>query len=252
MGLFRKLLGREPGWTETWSVYPGEVDEHLAMYHVDLGAVDAAPVPKLPVRVDVEFDYRGDGASGMPGDRELVDIRGLEEAVRKAMSALGGAYVGRVLTGNTGHMVGYLPSPDQKPQFDSPVALTPRLTLTPDPAWSGVRDELAPDEWQRNLILDMQVVASLEEHGDHLETQREVEHLAYFPEEPMAQTAARELADADFAATVERDDEGGYAVQAIRVDAVVPPAIHGVTWLVRQVVERHGGVYDGWGCIAQS
>jgi hypothetical protein len=251
MGLFRKLLGREPNWTETWSVYPGEVDESLAMYHVDLGAIDAAPVPRLPVRVDVEFDYHGDGASGMPADPELVDIRGLEEAVRKAMSALGGAYVGRVLTRNTGHMVGYLPRPDQKPQFDSPVALSPRLTLTPDPAWSGVRDDLAPDEWQRNLIEDMRVVQSLESHGDHLDTPREVEHLAYFSEESTAQDAAAELAAADFAATVERDDEGGFALQAIRVDAVVPPAIHGVTWLVRQIVERHDGVYDGWGCIAQ-
>src|SRR4051794_32681885 len=217
MGLFRKLLGREPGWTEAWSVYPGEVDEHLAMYHVDLGAVDAAPVAKLPVRVDVEFDYHGDGASGMPADPELVDIRSLEEAVRHAMSALGGAYIGRVLTGNTGHMVGYLPRPDLKPRFDSPDGLSPRLTVSPDPAWTGVRDDLAPDEWQRNLIDDMRVVGSLEEHGDHFEVPREIEHLAYFPDESMAQKAAQELADADFAATVERDDEGGYALQAIRV-----------------------------------
>ncbi len=85
-------------------------DDRLAMYSIDLGAVDAAPVPRLPVRLDVEFTYAGDGASGMPADAELVD----DPLPRRTWStrrcaALGGAYVGRVRHGQHGPMTGYLP-----------------------------------------------------------------------------------------------------------------------------------------------
>jgi len=251
MGLFRKLLGREPAWTERWSIYPSEVGDRLTMYNIDLGAVDAAPVAKLPVRLDVELTYDGDGASGMPRDEELVEIRTLEDAVDKAMRALGGAYVGRVLTDNTCRMTGYLPESAKAPEIPAGPSLRPRLTLTPDPAWSVVRDELAPDPWQRNVIDDLQVIQQLQAHDDRLDVPREVEFIAYFAEAERAEVAGEELRGDGFATTVEPDDEGGFALKAVRRDPVAAPDIHAVTWLVRETVERHDGEYDGWGCVIQ-
>jgi hypothetical protein len=252
MGLFRKLMGREPAWTQRWGVYPSEAGDRLAMYNIDVGAVDAAPVPKLPLRLDVEFTYAGDGASGMPDDTELHEIRTLEDAVDKAMRALGGAYVGRVLTENTGRMTGYLPESAQPPGLPVVPGLTARVSLTPDPAWSRVRDELAPDAWQRNLIEDNQVVHALESHGDRLDAPREVEHMGYFPDQDRAEAAAESLRGEGFAVTFERDDEGEFALQAIRRDPVEPPGIHAVTWLVRETIEGLDGAYDGWGCVVQT
>jgi hypothetical protein len=255
MGLFRKLLGREPEWTERWSVYPSEIGDRLTMYNIDLGAVDAAPVAKLPLRLDVELTYGGDGASGMPRDDELVEIRTLEDAVDKAMRALGGAYVGRMLTDNTCRMTGYLPESAKTPELEALPArpsLRPRLTLTPDPAWTLVRDELAPDPWQRNVIDDLQVIQQLLAHDDQLDVPREVEFIAYFGEAERAEAAGEELSGDGFATTVEPDDEGGFALKAVRRDPVEAPDIHAITWLVRETVERHDGEYDGWGCIIQA
>src|SRR5690349_18812676 len=143
MGLFRRLMGREPAWIERWGMYPSGPEDRLAMYSVDLGAVDAAPVAALPVRLDVEFTYQGDGASGMPADAELVEIRSLEDAVDRAMKALGGAYVGRVLTGNQGTMTGYLPPSATPPDLPKAETLVPRLTLTTDPGWTRLVEEMA-------------------------------------------------------------------------------------------------------------
>jgi len=251
MGLFRKLLGREPVWTQRWNIYSGDTGDQLAMYNVDLGAVDAAPVAKLPLRVDVEFSYAGDGASGMPDDTELREIRSLEDAVDKAMRALGGAYVGRVLSANTGRLTGYLPESASAPALPTQVALQPQLSVTPDPAWSRVLDELAPDAWQLNMIEDIQVVQALESHGDRLDAEREVEHVGYFPDQERAEASAEALRATGFAVTVGPDDEGGFELQAVRSDPVEPPGIHSVTWQVRAAVEGHGGVYDGWGCAVQ-
>jgi Regulator of ribonuclease activity B/Family of unknown function (DUF695) len=252
MGLFRKLLGREPAWTERWGVYPSGPDDRLAMYSIDLGAVDAAPVPRLPVRLDVEFSYTGDGASGMPADDELVEIRSLEDVVDRAMRALGGAYVGRVLADNKGTMTGYLPPSAATPALPEQRSLSPRLTLTPDPAWSRLVEELAPDEWQRNMIDDNQVLQELESHGDRLGEPREVEYVGYFADPDRAEEAAEALRAEGFAVAYERDDEGEFALQATRRDPVAAPEVHAVTWLVRQIIEQQSGVYDGWGCNVQS
>ena len=252
MGLLRKLLGREPAWLSSWEVYPGEVADRLAMYNVDLGAVDAAPVGRLPLRLDVEFDYRGDGASGMPDADELAAIHLLDDDVHRTAEALRGAVVGRVLTDNTGRITAYLPEGANPPPLSAPAGLSPRVTVTPDPAWTRVRDELTPDAWQRNVVDDGHVVQQLEAHGDRLSVPRQVEFLAYFPDPDRAEAAAAELRAEGFTATFQRDDEGEYVLQAIRVDPVELPAFHEISWLVREAVGRHDGVYDGWGSEVQT
>ncbi|GGM56584.1 DUF695 domain-containing protein [Dactylosporangium sucinum] len=252
MGLLRRLLGREQAWVERWAVYPGEVGGHLAMYNIDLGAVEAAPVARLPRRLDVEFRYKGEGATGMPDAGELGAIHALDEVVRQALRSVKGALVGRVLSGNTGRITGYLPDGATPPPLADVPGLTPETTVTPDPGWTRVREQLTPDAWQRNIMDDNQVVQELEAHGDRLSTPRAVEFLAYFPDPERAEMAAQDLRSDGFAVTVERGDEGDFVLQAIRSDAVEPPALHEVTWKVRGVVERHDGLYDGWGCMVQT
>ena len=253
MGLLRRLLGRGPAWVERWAVYPGEVGDGLAMYNIDLGAVEAAPVAKLPLRLDVDFGYPGDGASGMPEATELTGIHVLDEAVRQTLKANRGSMIGRVLSKGTGRITGYLPEGVTAEQVTLPPVpgLEPVVTLTPDPGWTRVRDELTPDAWQRNIMDDNQVVQELEAHGDRLSAPRPVEFLAYFPEAAKAEGAAEELRVEGFAVTVERGDEADFVLQAIRRDPVEPPALHETTWQVRGIVERHDGLYDGWGCMVQ-
>ncbi|GAA0740401.1 DUF695 domain-containing protein [Dactylosporangium roseum] len=252
MGLLRRLLGREQAWAERWAVYPGEVGGHLAMYNIDLGAVEAAPVARLPQRLDVEFRYKGEGATGMPDASELASIHALDEAVRQLLKSVHGALVGRVLSGNTGRITGYLPEGAAPPPLAEVSGLTPESSLVSDPGWTRVRDELTPDAWQRNIMDDNQVVQELEAHGDRLSSPRPVEFLAYFPDPERAEAAAEELRIDGFAVTVERGDEGDFVLQAIRRDPVEPPALHEATWKVRGIVERHDGLYDGWGCMVQA
>ncbi|MGI5247094.1 DUF695 domain-containing protein [Dactylosporangium sp. CA-139066] len=251
MGLLRRLLGREPAWDERWAVYPGEVGGRLAMYNIDLGAVEAAPVARFPQRYDVEFAYAGDGASGMPAAAELGAIHALDEAVRQVLRSAGGAFVGRVLSDNGGRITGYLPADTTPPPLAPIDGLAPTVTLHADPGWTRVREELTPDAWQRNIMDDNQVVQELEAHGDRLSAPRAVEFLAYFPDPDRAELSAQELREDGFAVTVERGDEGDFVLQAIRRDSVEPPALHETTWKVRGIVESHDGIYDGWGCMVQ-
>jgi hypothetical protein len=252
VGLLRKLLGREQAWVERWAVYPGESGDRLAMYNIDLGAIEAAPVARFPQRYDVEFTYAGDGASGMPAAGELAAIHALDAAVRQVLRSAGGALVGRVVSGNSGRITGYLPADATPPPLPPVDGLAPAVSVAPDPGWTRVREELTPDAWQRNIMDDNQVVQELEAHGDRLSAPRAVEFLAYFADPEHAEAAAEDLRTDGFGVTVERGDEGDFVLQAIRRDAVEPPALHEVTWKVRGIVERHDGMYDGWGCMVSN
>src|SRR5215216_6559228 len=164
MGLFGRLFTREgPRWHETWAVYPGEVNDRMAMYLVDLGAVQAAPLADLPVRLDVEvrFAARDDG---MPADGALPGVQRLEDVVAAEARRHGGAYVGRVIAGGACHYTCYLPAVPGRPLALPRDDFAPVVSVYEDPKWAHLREELAPDVWQRHVIGDLLVVRALMEH----------------------------------------------------------------------------------------
>src|SRR5262245_56981214 len=137
MSLFERLLGRQkPRWAEAWHTFPGTLDGASAQWSVDLGAVDAAPLPQLPVRLDVEAPYQAD-PDGLPSDP--AQVTRLEDAVRRTVGQLDGVYVGRV-TGHgrvrfTGHLAA---EPSTVPSLEGAEVRTEY-----DPHWAYVRDSLA-------------------------------------------------------------------------------------------------------------
>jgi hypothetical protein len=240
MSLFGRLLGRQkPRWDEAWHTFPGTLEGASALWSVDLGAVDAAPVQTLPVRVDVEARYSAD-ADGLPADG--TQVTRLEDAVRRVVSGLDGAYVGRVAGHGRVRFTAHVPA--EPPQ---PVTLSDGEVRTEyDPHWAYVRDALAPDDRQHRMIADLAIVGQLRDDGDPLTTPRNVAHVAVFAELLAAEDAADDLGASGFAASVDRDDEGDFVLTAVREDPVAPPGVHELSWTVKETVERHGGTYDGW------
>jgi hypothetical protein len=242
MSLFGRLLGRKTTrWAEAWQTYPGAVGGAPAVWSVDLGAIEAAPLAHLPVRMDIEARYAAD-ADGLPLDgAQLAEV---EDAVRAGVEANGGVYVGRMASRGECRFTAHLPA-----QPATPVTVADGQVRTEyDPHWAYVRDTLAPDDRQHRLLQDLALVGILTEHGDPLDIPRDVEHVAFFVEQTPAEDAAAALRADGFAADVERDDEGDFALLARRQDPVAPPTVHELTWRVKETVERHGGTYDGWSC----
>lgn len=245
MSLFGRLLGRQKTrWDELWQTFPGAVDEVPAMWSVDLGAVAAAPVTALPVRMDVEVDVAA-GPDGLSADE--ARLAHLDEDVRAVAESLGGAYLGRVVSGGGCRFTAHLPAEPAAP-VTVPGAPQARVRTGYDPHWAYVRDALAPDDRQQRLIEDLAVVGVLSDHGDPLATPRDVAHVAFFAEQAPAELAAAALRADGFSASVERDDEGDFALVALRRDPVAPPRVHELAWAVKETVEGHGGIYDGWNC----
>jgi Regulator of ribonuclease activity B/Family of unknown function (DUF695) len=238
--------GRRARWQPAWQAYPGTIAEVPALWFVDLGAIDAAPVPGLPVRLDVNVIYPG---GGLPGEADLPRLGEMDRRVRAIATDHAGVFVGRVATGGVCRYTVHLPAaPDQPIRMSPADGGAPEIATEYDPHWAYVRDHLAPDERQAQLMADLAVVSVLQQHGDGLASPREVEHLALFDGSDPAQDAAATLRSDGFDVAVERDDEGEFRLTATRRDAVAPPGVHDLSWAVRELVERHGGSYDGWSC----
>lgn len=248
MGRFSRLLGgrlrgRRARWEQNWGVYPGELDGQPAIWTVDLGAIGAAPVSSLPVRLDVTAPYRPE--DGADAGEALHALYPIEDAVANGAAERGGAYVGRVLGGGVCRYTAHLPA---EPDGDLRLPGDGLVVRTEyDPEWAYVRDTLAPDARQAHVMFDLMVLRSLEESGDAPEVPRPVDFFAIFAAPEPAEAAAAELRSAGHQVTTQRDDEGEYVLTSVLVTAVAPPALHDLTWSVRELVERHGGAYDGWG-----
>jgi hypothetical protein len=245
VSILGRFLGRQrPRWIESWQTFPGTAAGAPALWSVDLGAVDAAPLVHLPYRLDVDVTYPA-GADGLPESGAF--LAEAQAAVQAGTAGLGGAYVGRVASAGRCRFVVHLPV---EPASPVTLASLPQATIRTeyDPHWAYVRDSLAPDERQMRMLADRAMLGALSEQGDPLGTPRAVEHIAYFAEQDRAEQAAADLRTDGFAASVELDDEGDYALTASRRDAVAPPRVHELSWAVQETVERHGGTYDGWTC----
>jgi hypothetical protein len=249
MGVFGRLLGRrKPRWEPDWATFTGSVDDRPSTWRVDLAAVAAAPVDGLPVRLDVTAPYEA-GDDGQPTPAELTRLDQLHDALARAVAALGGAVIGQVSTAGSCRFTAHLPD-EAKPSLAQPAGGgdAPTSATEFDPHWAYVRDALAPDERQAHTLDDLGVVNALRGSGDSLDAPRDIQLTGYFELLEQADAAATELVAAGYHADVERDDEGGYALTATRHASVAPPALHELTWAVREMVEHNNGVYDGWSC----
>jgi hypothetical protein len=253
MRLFR---GNRRTWAPAWAAYPGFVDEAFAMYFVDLAACDRAPVAGLPVRLDVDLLLAATDDEGMPTTAELRLVQHIDDALARRVGRRGGVYVGRVMSAGTVRFVSYL-SELPASQFTLGEERPVRVSVAADPEWAYVRERLTPDASQRHIVDDLAVLTALLERGDDLENPRPVDHRADFADESAARAAAAELSELGFAVSVAPGRaapgrSGGYQLEATRTDPVDSPGVHKLTWTVRELIERLGGTYDGWGCSAAS
>ena len=82
--------------------------------------------------------------------------------------------------------------------------------------------------------------------GDQLAVAREIDHFAYFRKRSGAQAAGEELAEDGFRVTVSRKGLT-WLLEARTEGDVELPSVDEFVARMFELVQRHGGIYDGWG-----
>ena len=83
--------------------------------------------------------------------------------------------------------------------------------------------------------------------GDHVTVSREIEHFAYFHSAAAANAAAEELRGCDFRTDVSRQGFGWVRLVARVESDVERDSTDAFVRELFELVERHGGFYDGYG-----
>ena len=83
--------------------------------------------------------------------------------------------------------------------------------------------------------------------GDQLEVPREIDHLGYFAKRAHAAAAEAELTEDGMRTSISRR---GFSTFALEVDTESDVELETADAFVERMftlIEKHGGVYDGWG-----
>lgn len=240
---------------EDWESYIGELNEAPAVFLVNLGLLEEAPVAGKPDLLLIQIDLPSPDNEGLPSeeDYELLDKH--EENVMVALcEALDAISAGAVASQGTRMLAFYMAS---REGVDKVVERTMAefeelqwgAQVQEDPQWSFYFDVLAPSPEQLRFIEDSRVVETLEEAGDSLSTPRDVAHWAYFAAAGDRSAFVSDVKKRGFAIGEQADDADGeltYSVSFTRRDAVELDTIFGVTTELDALCATHNGEYEGW------
>jgi regulator of RNase E activity RraB len=222
-----------------WEVYQTQLDEegHPAAILVDvsLGEPD-------PTRGHLVFPHR----------EESQVLYALEDALTPALAKAGARLVGRVTTQGIRDFVYYAPGPVSEDRVRDVLAEWPVYSFDfsqgEDAEWDFYREVLAPSprEWQS--IMTWKVIHDLSEHGDVLETPREVDHHVELPTPVAVETFLSGLEGFTCAGRDAHEEGEGVTVHLTRVHSVDFETVEGIVHGLLDNAEQVAGSYEGWGC----
>lgn len=243
-----------------WRFYPGQVNDSPAWLGADMEWLECDPDPALGTWIDLHAPVRNTDADGLRTDLESdADIRGVSEALRKAMRTVCGAvHVGMLSTSGRVHWFFYGRSsvgvheaarrvlPADCPLFNGPV----EAWCEPDGDWLQFSELFTPDDVQECFIDAREQAADMLLAGAKPGSPCVVVHEAFFASEKTGRQFIAWAEEAGLRVIALERDGGHEARWTVRLSgqATVDPDL-----LAEQAVAcslaaaELGGLYQGWG-----
>ena len=241
--------------SDDWDYFPLRVDDHPASIFVDLGVRKQAPILSHPTMAYLRVLMLKPREDGLSSQDEFEDLIDLEDKVTSKITRDGTClFVGR--NTSSGNRDFYFYTSDST-GFETIVREAMRDFPTysyktgsrVDRDWQTYFEFLYPSERSMQLIMNRRVREQLEENGDNLNNERQIDHLVLVPSKESQLKFARDIADEGFninRAPSKPDDNGQYPIEFSRKDS--PSEIDNIVLSLFDKVTGLGGAYDGWGC----
>lgn len=209
------------------------------MVGVDADLLRDAPLAGLPVAVEITIR----DASVHP------EVTGEAEAGMKTVAQrCDGRIVGTVRSDSELWTLVHLPTDESAHRFlEIPSPRTAAIEVQPtiDPDWT-IFERLRPVGIEHQSMLDLSVLAGLHREGDRGGVRR-VDHVVTGMDAEARDRFAAAATSVLGTDAIDVDVDG--ADDTVRVAHRADPVdITPDAWTLRQIAERHGGTYDGWGC----
>jgi hypothetical protein len=240
--------------SDQWRIYMCQMGDHRASIAVDVGvaeSIESAP----PVCARVRLTYKNPDDRGLPTNDEFDAVSALEDdLVAFVAESPGDVFVGRLTAAGTRTFFTYTRRDESEW-----AQLVGRLTaksgygleylVGEDPGFTHCRSTLYPsaDDWR--VILDNDVIDSVNKHGDDGSKPRQIDHWTYFASEAAARpfidwaVSDRFVFDAEYSGV---DEDGRYCVRLHHVGPAQRHEVSRYTLALMRKAAELGGEYDGW------
>ncbi|MCL1939857.1 MAG: DUF695 domain-containing protein [Desulfovibrionaceae bacterium] len=251
-----------------WDTYFCQVDGSPASILVDLDLAEGAPHAAFPYMGYISVKVCFPDEHGLPGQEEYERLGELEDALESAITADDQAvYAGRSASSGHFDFFFYLRSGEDWGTRAGEVMATFseyawESGRQDDPEWQGYSSFLFPDDYAMNGIQNRRALRELAEQGDDGQKSREIEHWAVFSSPEPAAAFSQAVREGGFSLLPEPPVDSGeepvfgqlpvglpeawVSVRFSRPDT--PEDIDAVTYPLVELVQAHGGAYQGWAC----
>jgi len=242
---------------DNWDFFLCRVDDKPASILVNLGLADEAPIERLPYMAYVQVRMKAPDPNGLSSQEESATMASIEDSLAGNLSDEGTAmYVGRNTSDGRRDFFFYIAQPrgweDRVRQaMQSFQAYDFASGVHNEPNWQTYFQFLYPSEIDRLCIENRRVCQTLEQNGDALTQEREIDHYAQFPDAASRSSFIDKALKLGFAVHSTADPEtsdGGFRIHLVRADIPGYANIDAVTVPLFGLAKEFGGSYDGWGC----
>jgi hypothetical protein len=252
-----------PSWEQDFDFYMAMIEDLPASFVVDLAAATEAPVATHPLLLSIRVEMAMKREDGLRDARELDALGALEDQFVNALEQkVDAIYIGRVVHDSNTTMFLYVPAQhrallENLPELTGTPAepYLPRWAVAEDAQWDHYIGFMAPDDYAQQTIWNRRLIAIFEEKGDVLDVSREVDHMAYFPTQAQAVSAAEQLTAQGFRCDELEppqkqdgtEEERGWALQFHRDDVIAGERPDEFVAEIFGIIKPLEGSYDGWG-----
>ena len=244
---------------ENWTVYIGRVEDNPAVFRLNLGLEEIAPITQYPQSVRLTFELKEPDENGFSNNRERDFLYTIED--EEVMPLLNESDILAGIVTYQGTITWYFyteNTSDLEKRLQSVVTKHPdysiQIKTTDDTDWKIYFEFLFPNIYEMQSIHNSNLQEHCEEAGDHTDQERPIEHWLYFQTEKdmnSAITKAESLGFLVYNRGKIEPEEGedpnedlGYRLILSKVNSV--DNIDPDTWdLIDLVLDTHGE-YDGW------
>ena len=246
--------------SDNWEIYHVDIEGQTTYIYFDDGISQSIDQLELPNLIKLQLAFHSPAENGMAGEAELPALGAIEEEVASWAADTGAAYVGRVTGGGCRTYYCYTAHDEE-----DAAAFAEHLTMQSgyeigfkveaETDKSTYWQAIYPEQAERHLTSDMQVIKQLEAYNDNLSAPRRIDHFAYFDSRQQIELFANWARRNGFLI-----DKMAMPTEEIRQHMLVfhhdcrplPEEISSHTILAAANANRLGGAYAGWTTTAQT
>jgi hypothetical protein len=241
---------------EQWDVYLAQYEKGPGSIVLNMSLKEVAPMKTNPFILVTGVKFKDCLKDGMPTKNEFTNLYKVSDAVNKLLTHATKIIFAGTFTYQC-ERLDYFYIPDTVGIRDRLNKLYSKsfpnyesyISIKHDANWEAYLSFLFPNEEILNYMGDQKVVLQLQQAGDKLEKERQVDHWIYFDTDKDMECFIRYASANKFKiASKGRTEQGPqkYKLQIARTDKVDLGSINKITSELRSEATKCKGDYDGW------